>query len=99
MLGMEGYRAVVVTTPDQVLSTVRDEEPAVVLMDIYIRNEDTLGALRQLKSDDFLRHTPVIMASGMDRAAECLEAGADRFLLKPFRPSDLLTQISELSGQ
>jgi DNA-binding response OmpR family regulator len=99
MLGMEGYRAVVVTTPEEVVPTVREEEPVLVLMDIYIRNEDTLGTLRDLKGEESLRNTPVIMVSGMDRAEECLQSGADRFLLKPFRPSELFDQISELIGQ
>jgi two-component system response regulator BaeR len=96
VLDMEGYRAVVVTTPEEVVPAVRAEEPALVLMDIHICNRDTLGALRDLKRDEVLGDTPVIMTSGMDRATECLDAGAESFVLKPFCPSDLLAEISEL---
>jgi DNA-binding response OmpR family regulator len=95
VLGLEGYRPVVVTTLDDVVPTVREEEPALVLMDVHILNRDTLGTLRDLKGDEVLRHTPVIMTSGMDRGAECLEAGADSFVLKPFRPSELISEIRE----
>ena len=97
VLDLEGYRAVAVTTPEEVISTVREEEPALILMDIHLRNADTLGALRDLKRDEALCDTPVIMTSGMDRAAECLDAGADSFVLKPFRPSELLAQIRALT--
>lgn len=96
VLKMEGYRAVMSTAPEDVIATVRAETPALVLMDIHIRNQDTLGTLSELKGDEDLSDIPVLMTSGMDRADECLNAGADAFILKPFRPSEMLTRISEL---
>ena len=99
VLDLEGYRAVIVTKSEEVVSTVREVKPALVLMDIHIRNNDTLGALRDLKHDEVLRRTPVIMTSGMDRAAECLDCGADSFVLKPFGPAELIAEINELIAQ
>jgi CheY-like chemotaxis protein len=96
ILKMEGYQAVVSTTPQDVVPTVREAEPVLVLMDVHIHNQDTLGALRELKSDEELCDIPVIMTSGMDRAEECLNAGADAFVLKPFRPSQMMDKISKL---
>ena len=32
---------------------------------------------------------PIVMASGMDMSVEAMEAGADKFIIKPFEPSDL----------
>ncbi|MBL7065463.1 MAG: hypothetical protein ISS49_14820 [Anaerolineae bacterium] len=52
--------------------------------------------LRELRADETLKTTPVMMTSGMDRSAECLAAGADDFLLKPFRPSKVMTMITNL---
>jgi CheY-like chemotaxis protein len=63
VLDLEGYRPVVVGTAQDVVPTVREEEPALILMDIHIHKEDTLGVLRDLKSDDVLRDTPVIMTT------------------------------------
>ncbi|MEA3375325.1 MAG: response regulator, partial [Chloroflexota bacterium] len=97
VLELEGHRAIGVTDPTGVTDTVRREEPALVLMDIHIGNQDTLGVLRELKSDEALRGVPVIMTSGMDQRHECLQAGADAFVLKPFRPSEMLTIIKELT--
>jgi CheY-like chemotaxis protein len=96
ILKMEGYRAVMITSPEDVVPTVREEEPVLVLMDVHIHNQDTLGALRDLKGDKALKDIPVVMTSGMDRAEECLDAGADAFVLKPFRPSEMLVKISDL---
>jgi CheY-like chemotaxis protein len=96
VLQMEGYDPVPCTEPDEVVAMVREAQPALVLMDVHIHNQDTLGALGALKADPELGDIPVVMFSGMDRADECLEAGADAFVLKPFRPSQLLDTISRL---
>jgi CheY-like chemotaxis protein len=96
VLNLEGYRPVVRTTPEEVVPTVREEEPALVLMDVHIHRQDTFTTLQALKCDEALGDIPVIMTSGMDHAHECMEAGADAFVLKPFRPSEMLDKIKDL---
>ncbi len=96
MLTLEGYRPVAVTRPDRIVATLRREHPALVLMDIHVGDWDTVAVLRELRDDKDLRTVPVIMTSGMDRGRECLDAGADAFVLKPFRPSQLMAKIREL---
>ncbi len=97
VLELAGHEAIGVTSPEAIAATVGREEPALILMDIHIGNQDTLGVLRQLKSDKALSGIPVIMTSGMDRRQECLDAGADVFVLKPFRPSEMLAEIEALT--
>jgi len=97
VLDLEGYDVVAVTRPEEIIPTARREEPALVLMDVHIGNRDTLGALRELKRDDALRDIPVIMTSGMDRGQECVGAGADVFMFKPFRPSEMMEKIEALT--
>ena len=96
VLNLEGYRPVVVANVEGVVPTVREEGPALILMDFHIHDQDTLGVLRELKHDEALSDTPVILTSGSDRSAPVLEAGADSFIPKPFRPSELLAEISRL---
>jgi DNA-binding response OmpR family regulator len=96
VLNMEGYRAVLRSAPEDVVPTVREEDPALVLMDVHIHSQDTLGTLHELKGDESLSAIPVVMTSGMDHARECISAGADAFVLKPFRPSEMLTTIRDL---
>ena len=96
VLDLEGYRPVVVKTVEDVVPMVREEGPALVLMDFYIHDQDTLAVLGELKQDPVLKDTPVILISGSDRSAPGLEAGADSFMAKPFRPSELLAEISGL---
>jgi CheY-like chemotaxis protein len=96
VLTMEGYRAVVESSPEDVVPAVREEEPALILMDVHIRNQDTLGVLQTLKGDEDLNDIPVVMTSGMDRSDECISGGADAFVMKPFRPSEMLERIKDL---
>jgi DNA-binding response OmpR family regulator len=51
-----------------------------------------------IRSREDLDAIPVLVASGMDHEVACLDAGADSFLLKPFRPAQLLERIHELLG-
>ena len=97
VLELEGYEAVAVTTPEEIVATVRREEPALIFMDVHIGNRDTLGALQELRRDDALSDIPVIMTSGMDRGQECMDAGAEVFMFKPFRPSEMMERIKELT--
>jgi DNA-binding response OmpR family regulator len=96
VLELEGHEAITVTKPEEIVATVLREEAALVLMDVHIGSQDTLGVLRDLKSNDALSYIPVIMTSGMNRRHECLDAGADKFVMKPFRPSEMIATISEL---
>jgi DNA-binding response OmpR family regulator len=93
---LEGYQAVVVSSADGVLPAARASKPVLILMDVHAGQGDTLSVLRELRADEALKSVAVVMVSGMDRAEECLACGADRFLLKPFRPSELLAVVSDL---
>ena len=62
---------------------------AVVLLDVMMPELDGYETLAAIKSDDTLRHVPVIMVSGIDEldsVARCIELGAVDFLSKPFNP-------------
>lgn len=93
---LEGYQTVIVSSADAVLPAARASKPVLILMDVHAGRGDTLSVLRELRADEALKSVAVVMISGMDRADECLACGADRFLLKPFRPSELLAVVSEL---
>ncbi len=96
VLEFEGYEVTVVSWPDDVLPTVRQLMPVLVLMDVHTGRGDTLGVLRDIRADEALERVLVVMTSGMDRSPECLAAGAHDFVLKPFSPSELMTKIADL---
>ena len=96
---LEGFQAAVTADPVDLMPTVHQIKPVLLVMDVHAGREDTIGALRELKSNESMKSLPVIMTSGMERRDECLHAGADAFILKPFRPSELLDLVEELLGK
>ena len=61
-----------------------------VLLDIMMPEMDGFEVLKRLKSDELLKHIPVIMISAVsetDSALRCIEMGAEDYLPKPFDPT------------
>jgi adenylate cyclase len=61
----------------------------VVLLDLIMPEMDGYQVLARMKSDDVLRHIPVIVISSMDEiesVVRCIEMGATDYLTKPFNP-------------
>jgi CheY-like chemotaxis protein len=98
LLELEGDDVVSVTKPPQVLPTAREQQPDIILMDVHLSGGDTLDTLKSLKQDPELQGIPVLMASGTDMKRECLRLGAEGFILKPFRPSELLDYLNKLAN-
>ena len=96
VLEFENYEVIVESNPDNVVAIVVQEQPILVLMDVHSDRGDTLGVLRELQEGEATKAIPVVMASGMDRSYECIKAGASAFLLKPFRPDELITMVAEV---
>lgn len=70
-----------------------------VLLDVAMPKLDGLGVLRALRAEAPTRELPVIClsakASGTSEQS-CLAAGADAFLTKPYRRSQLLSLVDEV---
>ena len=72
------------------------DEVAVVLLDVMMPEMDGYETLAAIKSDEALRHLPVIMISSLDEldsVARCLEMGAADYLPKPFNPVILAARV------
>jgi len=84
--------------PEDILAAICKERPDVVLLDVNLRLGNGIELLRIMRSDEELKNTRVIMSSGMDLSHECLQAGADGFLMKPYMPDELIKLIKETPG-
>jgi CheY-like chemotaxis protein len=90
LLKMEGYQ--VTTLMDKsgdIIENIRLEKPDVLLIDIFLGDRNGLDIVRQIRQLPDLNFIKIIMASGIDKTEECLAAGADVFLLKPYMPKEL----------
>ena len=75
----------------------------VVLLDVLMPERDGYSTLSAIKTDDDLRHLPVIMITAVDELASvvrCIELGATDYLSKPFNAAVLRARINaSLSGK
>ncbi len=96
LLELEGGEAITLTQVDEIIPTARAERPDLIMLDFHLAGGNSMGILQALKSDEVLKEIPVIVASGMDRAEAARRMGADDFILKPFRPAELIERFHRL---
>jgi PAS domain S-box-containing protein len=85
-LASGGYRIVLAHNGDAVVAQARETLPDLILMDIQMPDMDGLEAIRRIRTDDRLAHTPVIALTALTMPGHrerCLAAGASDYLRKP----------------
>jgi DNA-binding response OmpR family regulator len=98
-LELGNYEILEARDGDQSLELARKFEPDLIVLDMMMPGRSGLEVLADLRAEQRFVETPVIMltarAQAADRAA-ALEAGATRFLPKPFSPLELASTVEEL---
>ncbi len=90
LLGMEGYQvATLLDKTGNLLDNIRNEKPDVLLIDIFLGDRNGMDVVRQIREAPDMKDLRIIMVSGIDKTEECLAAGANAFLLKPYMPEEL----------
>lgn len=81
------------------LQRVKEQVPALVLLDIMLPNEDGLDILMKLRADKKTAKIPIIMvtakSSELDKV-KGLDLGADDYLSKPFGVMELISRVKAL---
>jgi CheY-like chemotaxis protein len=88
------------------LAAARENAPDLILLDMMLPKLSGLDVLRALKSDDLLKHIPVIVQSGLGQAneAKLLNEGAAAFLVKSEKSfesnaASLIQTVREVLGR
>ena len=95
LLELDGFEVFPTTQASELEQNLRNDQPDLVIMDVFLNNGDGIELLRKIRSTSEFSSLPVIMTSGMDVEEQCLEAGANGFILKPYSPPELLSMIRE----
>jgi CheY-like chemotaxis protein len=75
------------------------EKPDLILADVIMPGIDGFEVCRRLRKNPVTKHIPIISttAAGIDDVEhQCLAAGADDCVRKPYDSADLLTKIRRL---
>lgn len=98
LLGSIGHDVALFENADDLLSSPMLADAACIVSDIQMPGTDGIQLARRVKSK---AGPPVILMTAypavqLERRA--LEAGASRFLQKPFPPEDLIGELEQLLG-
>ena len=77
---------------EQAVQLYQQEKPDLVTLDIVMPKMDGVSALKQMMADD--PQARVVMVSAVNqkrKLAECIQAGAIDFVVKPFEKDSLLS--------
>jgi DNA-binding response OmpR family regulator len=87
---------------DTALERLGEAEYDLVMLDLMMPGTSGMDVLRKMRTNDGLADVPVIVMSAWQSpqdVASALEAGADRFLAKPFRIDELGSMVRGLVGR
>ena len=98
LLELEGYSTLKAADAEEAQDLLKHTTPDLILMDIALPGMDGLTLTRKLKSDQRLKHVPVIALTafamkGDDQKA--LAAGCDAYISKPIDTRKLGEQVAE----
>ncbi len=91
-----GFRVVSASDGQQAVRLVREERPALLVLDLMLPGMDGLDVTRTLRRDPQLAGLPIIMLTARVEEADKLvglELGADDYLTKPFSPRELVARV------
>lgn len=93
VLSTEGYQSVFCHNGDEALSTFRAAHPDLVLLDVMLPGKDGVQICQEIRNESDL---PIIMLTAKSDTQDVvagLEAGADDYIPKPFKPKELVARI------
>lgn len=83
---------------EEAVELARRLKPDVVLLDVMLPGLSGLDVVREIRSDASLKDTPVLVMTAFSEIepGHAVEAGADRFLTKPFDLQELTAAVKDL---
>ena len=99
VLQVKGYRTIESETAEEGIRLAKEQQPALILMDIQLPGISGIDALQVLRADPDTKAIPVIAVTASVMTAQqenVLEAGFDGFERKPISIAALLKKIQNL---
>jgi two-component system response regulator MtrA len=93
VLRNEGFDSRVCGNGDRALADFRDYRPDVVLLDLMLPGKDGIDVCKEIRAES---GTPIVMLTAKSDTVDVvlgLESGADDYVVKPFKPKELVARI------
>ncbi len=100
-LTSRGYEVLTALDGVQALEVIKTQNPDIIVSDILMPNMSGLELLEIIKNEMNLQ-TPIILVSSLDDASvieNALDNGAEDFMVKPVKLTDLILRIKKVEIQ
>ena len=98
-LAYEGYTILQAGDGEDGLKKAFESKPDLILLDIIMPKKDGLEVLKEIKSDDSLKDTKIIVMTVLDdleKIAEVVESGGDEYIVKTdITLEGIITKVAE----
>ncbi len=91
-----GFAVTSATNGIKAVEKAIEEKPHLILMDIMLPGIDGLEATRRIRSNPEAKEIPILAATAItdkSQLRECIEAGCNDVIVKPFTAKDLKEKI------
>ncbi len=93
VLRQEGFESRMCFRGDEALDEFRDYKPDVVLLDVMLPGKDGIDVCKEIRNESGV---PIVMLTAKGDTVDVvvgLESGADDYVVKPFKPKELVARI------
>ena len=93
VLRQEGFDSRIVGRGDVALDAFRDYRPDLVLLDLMLPGKDGIDVCKEIRAESGV---PIVMLTAKGDTIDVvvgLESGADDYIVKPFKPKELVARI------
>jgi DNA-binding response OmpR family regulator len=94
-----GFQVATAADGEEAMEVARARRPALAVLDVMMPKRTGYEVLAELRGDEALREMKVILLSARVQegdVARGMDAGADAYLVKPFKAQDLVSKVEEL---
>lgn len=93
-----GHTIVTVLDGEAAEEKIKSEKIDLIILDVIMPKKNGFQVCRDIKSNDQYKKIPVIMVTSKDQESDKfwgMKQGADEYLIKPFKPEDLLKTVKK----
>ncbi len=96
--GRKGFNVITAFGGQECIDMIRVTPPDIIILDVMMEPMDGWNILKQIKSNPYTRHIPVIMVSGKLPTADELKAYSDLFVQYIMKPVSFTLLYEVVTG-
>ena len=99
LMKREGYEVLLARDGQEALDLLRQARPRLVLLDVMMPRKTGFEVCQEVRSDDDLRATLILMLTAKGRETDIVKGlalGANAYMTKPFSTRELVQKVREM---